>query len=399
MVAIEKALVIGAGIAGPAVALALHRIGVEAVVYEAYPEPADHVGSFLNTASNGIAALQQLALADEVVRAGIPTPHMTFWSGSGKYLGQVANGSRLPDGKTSTTIRRGDLNRILREAALAEGIRIESGRRLVHADSAGSVVHAHFDDGTSASGDLLVGADGIHSAVRRMISADTEKPRYSGLLSVGGQTRGVDVDASPGTFNMMFGRDAFFSHLVREPGEVWWFANLPEPQEPARGRLATVSVKAWRERLLRTFAPDRGPATALLSAADDHMGAYAIHDLPTVTAWHRDRMVLLGDAAHATSPSAGQGASMALESALQLTVCLRDAATLADALTDYETIRRPRVERVVRYSARLSGSKTAGPIGRRLRDLAMPFALKHFANPAAHAWMYDHRIDLGTPVR
>jgi FAD-dependent urate hydroxylase len=85
---------------------------------------------------------------------------------------------------------------------------------------------------------------------------------------------------------------------------------------------------------------------------------------------------------------------MALESALQLAVSLRDAPGVLKAFHDYEQTRRPRVERVVRYSARLSGSKTAGPISRRIRDIAMPIALRHFANPEAHAWMYEHTIEL-----
>ena len=391
---IDRALIIGAGIAGPAAALALRRIGVDAVVYEAHPKPADHIGSFLNTASNGIAALAELGLADEVSRAGIATPRMTFWSGTGKRLGDVANGTQLADGHTSTTIRRGELNRILREAALAAGIPIESGRRLVGAQTTSEGVRAVFDDGSSTSGGLLIGADGIHSDLRRIIDPDAKPPRYTGLLSIGGQTTGIDVGAEPGTFNMMFGRDAFFSHLVREPGDVWWFANLPEPHEPQRGMLAAVPAAAWRTRLLETFAHDRGPARELITGAAGDLGAYAIHDLPTVARWHRGPMVLVGDAAHATSPSAGQGASMALESALQLAVCLRDAGSVTGGLADYEAVRRPRVERVVRYSARLSGSKTAGPIGRRLRDLAMPFALEHFANPGSHAWMYEHTISL-----
>lgn len=392
---LTTAIIIGAGIAGPASALALRRIGVDTVICEAHPEPADHVGSFLNTASNGIAALDQLDLADTIEQAGVPTPRMQFWSGTGKRLGTVANGTVLPSGRTSVTIRRGELNRLLRDAAEDAGIEVLAGRRLVAARTSSTGVEAEFEDGSTMQADLLIGADGIHSHLRRIIDPAAEQPRYSKLLSIGGRTRGVvPREAEPGTFNMMFGREAFFSYLPAAPGEVWWFANLPEPHEPPRGALAAIDDETWRERLLRTFDHDRGPASDLIQASDTPLGAYAIHDLPTVRTWSRGRMVLIGDAAHATSPSAGQGASMALESALELAVALRDAPGVLQALRAYERIRRPRVERVVRYSARLSGSKAAGPLARRFRDRAMPIALKHFAKPESHAWMYDHVIDL-----
>ncbi len=392
---LNTAIIIGAGIAGPAAALSLRRIGVDAVICEAHPEPADHVGSFLNTASNGIAALEQLDLADTIEQAGIPTTRMRFWSGTGKPLGTVENGTVLASGRTSVTIQRGDLNRLLRRAAQDAGIEIMSGRRLVGARHSSTGVQAEFADGTTIEADLLIGADGIHSRLRSIIDAAADRPRYSKLLSIGGRTRGVPVPAAePGTFNMMFGREAFFSYLPAAQGDVWWFANLPEPNEPPRGALAAVDDAAWRERLLRTFARDTGPVADLVEASEGPLGAYAIHDLPTVRKWSRGRMVLIGDAAHATSPSAGQGASMALESALQLAVALRSAPSVDEALHDYEQTRRQRVERIVRYSARLSGSKTAGPVARRIRDVAMPIALRHFAKPEAHAWMYDHVIEL-----
>ncbi len=392
---INAAIIIGAGIAGPAAALALRRIGVDAVICEAHPEPADHVGSFLNTASNGIAALEQLDLAETVERAGVPTTRMQFWSGTGKPLGTVANGTVLDSGRTSVTIQRGELNRLLRHAAEDAEVEVVSGRRLVGARHSDTGAQAEFADGTTMEADLIIGADGIHSKLRSIINSSAEQPRYSKLLSIGGRTRGVALPAAePGTFNMMFGRDAFFSYLPAASGDVWWFANLPEPNEPPRGALAAVDDTAWRERLLRSFARDTGPVADLVEASAGPLGAYAIHDLPTVRDWSRGRMVLIGDAAHATSPSAGQGASMALESALQLAVSLRNARNVAQALHAYEQTRRPRVERIVRYSARLSGSKTAGPVARRIRDVAMPIALRHFAKPEAHAWMYDHVVEL-----
>jgi FAD-dependent urate hydroxylase len=110
-------------------------------------------------------------------------------------------------------------------------------------------------------------------------------------------------------------------------------------------------------------------------------------------------MVLVGDAAHATSPSSGQGASLAFESAVQLARCLRDLPH-PEAFRAYENLRRTRVERIIAQAARTNRNKAAGPVGRVLRDALLPLAMK-FTDPARFTWQFDHRIewdDTLTPV-
>jgi 2-polyprenyl-6-methoxyphenol hydroxylase-like FAD-dependent oxidoreductase len=145
-------------------------------------------------------------------------------------------------------------------------------------------------------------------------------------------------------------------------------------------------------QLREAFTRDAGPAIALVDATQDDVAAYPIFDLPSVPRWHAGRLVITGDAAHATSPTSGQGASMAIEDAVVLASCLRKTRVVEDAFRTYETLRRRRVERVVQYGARISRTKTAGPVGRWVRDLCMPVALKLFASPNAHAWLYRHHI-------
>jgi FAD-dependent urate hydroxylase len=124
-----------------------------------------------------------------------------------------------------------------------------------------------------------------------------------------------------------------------------------------------------------------------------------VHDLATIPTWHRGPAVLVGDAAHATSPNAGQGASLAMEDALVLAKCLRDLPDTEQALAAYERLRRQRAEQVVAYSHRIGRSKTiSNPVGVWVRDLVMPFALRRFANPEAHAWIYTHHIDWNDKV-
>jgi 2-polyprenyl-6-methoxyphenol hydroxylase-like FAD-dependent oxidoreductase len=110
-------------------------------------------------------------------------------------------------------------------------------------------------------------------------------------------------------------------------------------------------------------------------------------------------MILVGDAAHATSPSAGQGASLALEDAIMLAKCVRDLPELEDAFAAYERRRRARAERIVRSSrARGQNKAITNPIMRRLRDLTLPFFLKRFANSDSLNWLYDYKVDWDEPL-
>jgi 2-polyprenyl-6-methoxyphenol hydroxylase-like FAD-dependent oxidoreductase len=119
------------------------------------------------------------------------------------------------------------------------------------------------------------------------------------------------------------------------------------------------------------------------------------HDMPSVPTWHRGSMVIVGDAAHATSPASGQGASMAIEDAVVLAKCLRDLPDIRQAFAAYEQLRRERVERVVAQGGRSSSGKAAGPIARVLRDLMLPVFLKRAAGGGERslAWMYGYHID------
>jgi FAD-dependent urate hydroxylase len=140
------------------------------------------------------------------------------------------------------------------------------------------------------------------------------------------------------------------------------------------------------------FAADDTPAVEIVKATPGRLAGWATYDLPSVPKWHRGPMIMIGDAAHATAPSSGQGASMAIEDAVVLARCLRDLPDKGQAFGAYERLRRARVERIVAHGARTSNSKAAGPIARKIRDLMMPAILKRVANGKALAWMHDYNI-------
>lgn len=394
----RTALVIGGGIAGPATAMALHKAGIDAVVYEAHPTVAQGIGAFLTLASNGVDALRVLGADTPALAAGFPTPWITLRNDAGKRLGGSRTGTSRPDGTTSQTIKRADLYQVLHEEARQRGVRVEYGKRLVGAEETGEGVRAVFADGSAAVGDVLIGCDGVHSTVRRIIDPAAPAPTYAGLLTSGGYARGVRVDTTPGSYEMIFGKRAFFGYALAPDGEVWWFANVPRRDEAARGELTASSGDDGRCRLLQLYAEDAGPAVPLIQATPEMMAMSPIHTIPHLPAWHNGRMIVIGDAAHAPSPTSGQGASLSIEDAVVLAKCLRDLPSPQAAFAQFEAARRPRVERIIKWAARINNSKAAGPVASVFRDAMLPMILKMTANSKALTQSYDYHIDWDAPT-
>ena len=393
MTRVRTAIVVGGGIAGPAVAMALQKAGIESVVYEARDTGADGIGTFLTVGSNGVDALRVLGADGPVLAAAFPTPTITLRSDTGKRLGVSRTGRTLPDGTTSQTIKRADLYRVLREEALARGVPVEYSKRLVRAEVTDEGVRGVFADGSEAVGDVLIGCDGVHSTVRRVIDPAAPAPTYAGLLTTGGYSRDVHVDAGPGNYEMIFGRRAFFGYVAAPDGQVWWFANVPRRADPTRGEVEAVSADEWRRRLLRLYAEDAGPAVKLIHASPEMLPMSAIHAIPNLPMWHDRRIIVIGDGAHAPSPTSGQGASLAVEDAVVLAKCLRDSPGPETAFDRFEAARRPRVERIIKWATRVNSSKAAGPVVRVVRDAMLPAILKLTANSKAHEQIYDYHID------
>jgi FAD-dependent urate hydroxylase len=230
------------------------------------------------------------------------------------------------------------------------------------------------------------------------MSPDTPAPSYTGLLNVGGVVQGSGLRPTTNTMHMVWGRRAFFGYTVRPDGEAWWFANVGRAREPERGELASVPAEEWRRQLRELFAGDLPFITRLIERTRE-IGATPIHDMPSLPSWHDGRAVLLGDAAHAVSPSAGQGASMAIEDAIVLAKCIRDVADVESALARYERYRRPRAERIVATGRRRGTYKALeSRAAVRLRDFLMPIAFRFFATEKRMSWIYDYRVSWHTPV-
>jgi 2-polyprenyl-6-methoxyphenol hydroxylase-like FAD-dependent oxidoreductase len=399
MPAVQTALVIGGGIAGPVAATALRMAGIDAAVYEARPaDPAsaNGIGGSLALEPNGLAALRIVGAEDAVLAAAVPITH-SMMSIAGRPGRELPGRNGFPPRRL---IDRGALHRILREQAKQVGVRIHDGKKLIRVDEHPDGVTAHFADGSSASADMLIGADGVHSMVRRLIDPDAPTARYLNLLGF----EGVVADApdtahlEPGTMTFAFGKRAYYLYWKRPDGRIGWGANLPSQQYLTLKQARAVAAEDWLHTLRTTYANDvPGARLAAETTSDTLQAVGGLHIMPPVPHWHRGRMVLVGDAVHAPSNSTGEGASLAMESAIQLARCLRDMPDAASAFDTYERLRRARVEKIAERGARISHAKAPGPIAQRFMRLLIPLMVRA-SNEKTMAAEKGYTIDWDAPV-
>jgi len=402
MTAVRSALVIGGGIAGPVTAMALQKAGIDVTIFEAYDGRGANVGGAFTIATNGLDALDAVDALAATEGLGFQAPSMQMHNADGKLIGTLATGIPRGDGTNSISFRRADMFSALSGETKRRGIRTEYGKRFVHYTESADSVTAHFDDGSSATADVLIGADGIHSVIRGLIDGSAPQPRYTGLVSFGGFANNPGLTPEPGVWHMTFGRKAFLGVFVPTAKEVWWFINVPRERPLTKEEIDNDGLDRWSAHLVELFPGDNTPAESVVRATGSAglivLGAQ--YDLPNVTRWHRSRVAIVGDAAHAASTSSGQGAAMAMESAVTLGRCLRDYAGPEEAFTAYQQIRHKRVEKIIAYGAKSASSKAAGPFAALMRDTFMGIGLKYFYKPeSTDAWLLGHHIDFDAPVQ
>jgi 2-polyprenyl-6-methoxyphenol hydroxylase-like FAD-dependent oxidoreductase len=343
-------VVVGGGIAGLSAAIGLRRSGHEVVVLERAPR-IDPIGAGLTLFANAMGALDRLGMRDAVAAKGAPAIRSAILTSKGRELARVPGD--LLEG--TIAIHRADLQRELADAAGEVRLRAE----VTAVEERDDGVFARGADGKEERGDLLVGADGVRSVVRSAI-ADV-RPRYAGYTA----WRGVSpAPVEPGRLTESWGVGERFGLIDIGRGRTYWFAtkNAPEgePDEP-EGKKAEI---------LRRFSGWHDPIAAIAESADE--GAILRNDvyyLEPLRRWSEGRVVLVGDAAHATTPGVGQGAAQAIEDAVVLADRLARSGDLATTLGEYEAIRRPRAEAVLKLSRRVDkAAQLASPLGWRFRN-------------------------------
>lgn len=341
----KRAVIIGAGIGGLATAIALRQVGWEATVYESRPDVRE-AGAGLLIGANAMQALFRLGVASAVAASAHPLKALDILAPDGKLLSRTDSKPADDGYPENVTILRTDLLAVLADAAGREAIR--TNKQATHVEAAAAAARVHFADGTTETADLVIAADGIHSAIRQQL-LPTVEPRFAGYTC----WRGIVAADSSWPFDRTvstetWGAGARFGVAPLTGDRIYWYACLNAKQNDEQHAAATAA------QLLQYFGHFHEPIPTILQhAADEPIIWRDIAYVPPLRRFAFGRVALLGDAAHATTPNLGQGAAQALEDAVVLAAALRDHADVATALQQYEKARVPRAARVTAMSNRI----------------------------------------------
>ena len=354
----RTAAVVGAGIGGLAAAIALRRAGIDATVFE-QAERLEPLGAGLVVWPNGVAALRRLGFQDgwELPYPSADNGGIRSWRG--KVLVRTDSQELVRRlGGPSVVVHRADLQQALLEALGAEHLRL--GKRLSGVEQGSQGVEALFADGSRMAADVLVGADGIHSMVRRLL-LDDGQPRYAGYTAWRAVTEWAGGQLPAGE---SWGAGTLFGMLPLADGRVYWFATKRAPAGE------TDSPAQRRDEILQRFSRWHEPIPALVETTEP--GAILRHDVVDRRprgGWSRGRVTLLGDAAHPMTPHLGQGACQSLEDAVVLGDLLGASASPYAALERYARVRARRTAPIVMASRRIGWlAQLRNPLARALRD-------------------------------
>ncbi|HVI46869.1 MAG TPA: FAD-dependent monooxygenase [Chitinophaga sp.] len=392
-------LIAGGGIGGLALALFLKKAGISCCIYEAFPYKEGAGGGF-NIAPNGMNVLAALGLAERVKEKGTITRDHVLRNGNGKILARMSNGNSKY-GEPGVTLSRAALYDVMTAEIFSQDIPIFYEKRLQDIYQDDRQVTIYFSDGSNATGDILVGADGVHSRTRGILFPQGPAPAYIGIVNVGGFTPLSAIEGFPehdvNSLNYTFGPNGFFGYSVADKDTVMWWSNLPQIKEMTREELQQFSLESIKAEMLNTYRGYHDPVERLILNTEKVLRLNMV-DIQSLPVWHRQRVMLIGDAAHAVSPNAGQGAAMALEDAMYLAMLLRvTRGAYGSAFAKFEADRKPRVEKIVAEGRRRgTDKKILTPFQAKIRDMMIRIFVPLFGEKGLH-WLYRYKLDWEQP--
>jgi len=347
-------LIVGGGVGGLALALSLHQAGISCRVFEAAPEVLP-LGVGINLLPHAMRELSELGLQDKLAARAIETRELAFYSRHGQFIYKEPRGRFAGYDWPQLSIHRADLHAVLLDAVRvrlgSDAVRLD--HRCLRADYDEAGVTLHFDNAEPQRGRLAVGADGIHSALRRQLHPDEGPPKYSGVNMWRGATRwpaflGGDTMVSTGW--MTVGKTVIYPVRPGAPDTdgkplINWVAEIERPEAvrqdwTGRGRLSDI---------MPAFAGlkfDWLDISGMIESTEEIL-EYPMVDRDPLPRWSFGRMTLLGDAAHPMYPRGSNGAGQAIIDARFLTGQIKKLGASEQALQAYELARNPQTAQVV----------------------------------------------------
>lgn len=354
--------IIGGGIAGLTTAIALQRLGIQAHIFEAAPELRP-LGAGIVLAANAMRAFQQLGIAEALIPAGKLLGPVSILDQEGHIISRADSRTvSRKYGIDSFTIHRGSLQQLLLEQLPPQSLTL--GKRAIGFTRRDQQVEVQFADGSTHRTDYLLVADGVHSAIRQQLLPNSQ-PRYAGYTCWRAVVEGSDLNIERATES--WGAGARFGIVPLQGGKIYWFACLNAPANDPRMRAARP------KDLFQYFGAFHGPIPELLRrTAPEQLLWNDIIDLAPQPRYAFDDILLLGDAAHATTPNMGQGACQAIEDAAILGIELAKQADPVMAFRAFERRRLARTHYVVNTSWRLGKiAQLSNPWLARLRNAVL----------------------------
>ena len=336
-----KALVMGAGIGGLSAAVALKAAGISCEVFEAVQE-IKPVGAAISIWPNGVKCMNLLGMGDITETYGGPLRYMAYQDHRhGKTLTRFSLAPLVErTGGRPCPVSRSELQGEMLNFWGRDAVRF--GKRATRVEEDDDGVTAWFSDGTTARGDMLIAADGSHSALRPYVLGFTPERRYAGYVNWNGLVEIDEAIAPADQWTTFVGEGKRVSLMPVANGRFYFFFDVPLPAGLAEDR------STQRADLSRYFSGWAAPVQELIARLDPATtNRIEIHDIEPFDRLVRGRVALLGDAGHSTTPDIGQGGCAALEDAVVLGETFRDGGDIAAALRQYEARRCERVRDLI----------------------------------------------------